>query len=346
MFRMAIAGCGLITRKKHLPALMRLKKYLEVAALCDLNEEAAGELGGAFGIKNVYTDYSKMLNEIKPDIVDIATPPSTHAKLAVSAMQNNAHVLLEKPMALSLQDCDAIADAAQRYGRRVCVIHNQLFNPVFLKARDIVSKGKVGKFLGMRIFLSTPADYMTARAEHWAHKLPGGVLGETGPHIAYLTLAFLKNIKDVSIRARKQTPEFNWSKAEDFRIELIADNGISSVCLIYGTNQWAADIEIIAERGILRLDLESHVLTRYDRRQLNPFSVGGSVLGSIWQASAGMVSYALQYLLGRKKDPHLSLISSFIESIAKNKPSPVSIDEAREAVKVTDMLVKKLEGAL
>ncbi|MFN2500332.1 MAG: hypothetical protein ABR557_14730, partial [Pyrinomonadaceae bacterium] len=47
----------------------------------------------------------------------------------------------------------------------------------------------------MRIMLSTPTDYMTSREDHWAHKLPGGVIGESGPHIVYMTLAFINPIR-------------------------------------------------------------------------------------------------------------------------------------------------------
>jgi len=344
MLKVSIVGCGLIVRKKHLPAFLKLKPKVDVVALCDLNEIAAKDLAKAFHIKKVYTDFSKMLEEVKPDIVDISTPPSTHAKLSTEAIQNNCHVLLEKPMALSVTDCDAIIDAAKRHDRKVCVIHNQIFNPTFIKARNIVLRGKLGNFLGMRMLLSTPSDYMTSINTHWVHKLPGGALGETGPHAVYLSLAFLNNIRDVYVHAQKQIPEFSWSKFEDFRIDLLADNGISSIILLYSGNQWQAEIEIFASRGILKVDLENHTLLRYNRPKLNPFFIAGSTLSSICQAIKEIIFDSLQYISGKTFDPHFIIISKFIDSILNDTEAPITLEEAKEVVRVMEMLVESLEG--
>lgn len=343
MLRVAIVGCGLIVANKHLPALLKLRHKLKIVALCDLDASRAEALAKIYQIKKVYTDFSQMLREIRPDIVDISTPPATHAKLSIEAMENNCHILLEKPMALDLADCEKIIAAAKKYNCKVCVIHNQIFNPVFLRAKEIIAKDRIGKFLGMRIFLSTPVDYMTSKERHWAHKLPGGVLGETGPHIVYMSLAFLDNIKEVKVYAKKQIPEFAWSPFEDFRIDLIADNGISSVTLIYGSNQWAADVEIFCSEGILRLDLQNRLLVKYDRHKLNPWHIVCSAFNQIYQTTAGVISGGLHYIGGFKSDAHYIIISKFIESILNNTPSPITVEEAREAVRVTETMVESLE---
>ena len=340
MLKIAIVGCGLIVRKKHLPAFLKLGAKAEVVALCDLNEDAAGELARIFNIKKTYTDFSKMLQEIKPDIIDISTPPSTHAKLSIEAIQNNCHLLLEKPMALSVADCDAIIDAARKYNRKICVIHNQIFNPAFIKARDIVSRGKWGEFLGMRILLSTPQDYMTSQNGHWAHKLPGGVLGETGPHAVYLSLALLNNITEAHVFAKKQLPEFPWSRFEDFRIDLLADNGISSIALVYSSNQWAAEIEIITSLGILKIDLENSLLLKYNRPALKPFSIGKSMFSLICQTISGIIFNSLQYISGDKPDTHSIIFSKFVESVLNDNTPPITLSEAKEVVRVMEMIVE------
>jgi predicted dehydrogenase len=84
-------------------------------------------------------------------------------------------------MATSVAECDEIIAAADKANRCVSVAHSDLFYPSFTKAQQMVESGAIGKFRGMRIFLSTPIDYITSKPDHWAHKLPGGVLGETGP---------------------------------------------------------------------------------------------------------------------------------------------------------------------
>jgi predicted dehydrogenase len=343
MLKVAIVGCGMIVRKKHLPAFLKLRPEVEVAALCDLNQAQAKDLAESFNIKKVYTDFSQMLQEVRPDIVDICTPPSTHARLSTEAIQKNCHVLLEKPMALSVADCDAIIDAANKHNRKVCVIHNQIFNPAFVEARNIISQGKLGRFQGMKILFSTPLDYMTAKETHWAHQLPGGVLSETGPHAVYLSLAFLDHIKETMVRAKKQFPEFPWSRFEDFRIDLLAENGISSIALVYSSNQWVADVEIFASRGILKVDLENNLLVKYNRPELKPFSIGTSTLNSIYQITKGILANGIQYLCRMRTDTHYIIISRFIESVLNATLPPITPEEAREAVRVMELLVKDLK---
>jgi predicted dehydrogenase len=343
MLKIAVVGCGLISRKKHLPAFLKLGQKAKVVALCDLNKETAKELAKVFKVKKVYTDFSKMLQEMKPDIVDISTQPATHAKLCLEALEKDCHVLSEKPFVLNAADCDAIIDAARKNNRKVCVIHNQIFNPAFIKAKDLISKGKLGKFLGMRIFLSTPLDYMSAKEAHWVHKLPGGVLAETGPHVVYMSLSFLNNIKKVYIHTKKHIRKFPWSRFEDCRIDLLADNGVSSITLLYGTNQWAAEVEIFTSRSILKIDLQNHLLLKYNRPGLALLSVAGSTFSLIYQTAQGIISNGLRYISGNYPDAHFTVISKFVESILNDTPSPVTLQEAGEVVRVMEMLFKNLK---
>ena len=76
----AVVGAGLIAGKKHLPAFVRHKNKVELAALCDLNQDGARKLAAQFGVPRVYSDIGEMIETEKPDLVDICTPPQTHVK--------------------------------------------------------------------------------------------------------------------------------------------------------------------------------------------------------------------------------------------------------------------------
>src|SRR5437588_7401339 len=102
----AIVGAGLISQKKHAPAFLRAKATVELVAMCDVNLTAAQNACKTFGIGRAYNDFSAMLSSEKPDLVDICTPPRTHAALAVEAARHGCHLLIEKPMALSVADCE------------------------------------------------------------------------------------------------------------------------------------------------------------------------------------------------------------------------------------------------
>jgi predicted dehydrogenase len=284
-----------------------------------------------------------MLNSEKPDLVDICTPPQTHTRLAIEAMGHGCHVLIEKPMALTVADCDQIVRASKEFGLKVCVGHSDLFYEPFVKARRIVASGGIGKVRGMRIFLSTPTDYMTSRPDHWAHKLPGGVIGETGPHIVYMTLAFIPHIRRVTVDALKIMNDYPWSSFEDYRISLIGDDAISSAVVVYTTNEWAAKVEVLGEKGFLMLDLESMSVLHYRRTMLTPTLVGLSLLRESVQLASAFISNSIRFATRRVRSTHEIIISQFADSILSGSDPPVSADEGREAVRVLNMVVDNIE---
>src|SRR5205085_3039980 len=113
---------------------------------------------------------------------------------------------------------------------------------------------------------------------HWAHKLPGGVIGESGPHVVYMTQAFVSGIHTVNVDAVKLMPEFPWSRFEDYRINFIGNQGMSSAMLTYATGHWMARVELLGDQGFLFLDLENMTLEHYRRPELRAVPIGLSLL--------------------------------------------------------------------
>jgi predicted dehydrogenase len=218
-----------------------------------------------------------------------------------------------------------------------------LFYEPFIKARRMVENGAIGRVRGMRIFLSTPTDYMTSRPEHWAHKLPGGVIGETGPHIVYMTLAFIPHIRTVNVDALKVMHNYPWSSFEDYRINLIGDDAISSATVVYTTEEWAAKVEVLGDTGFLMLDLESMNVLHYRRTELKPAPVGLSLLRESAQLAGAFVSNSIRVATRRVRSTHEIIISQFADSILSGSEPPVSAEEGREAVRVLNMVVENIE---
>jgi predicted dehydrogenase len=340
--RAAILGTGLIATKKHIPAFLRLKNKVELIALCDVNTQVAEQVAKTYGIRRVYGSLSDLLAGEKPDLVDICTPPRTHARLAMEAIHNGCHVLVEKPMATSLSECDAIVQGAKESGVKVCVGHSDLFYSSFMRARELVAEGKIGEFRGMRILLSTPTDYMTSRPDHWAHKLPGGVFGESGPHVVYMTLAFIPSIRQVQVQAKKAL-EYPWSQFEDFRIDLVGEKAISSIGLVYSTNQWMAQVDILGSEGSLLVDLQGLVVIKYNRPNLTTRHVGWSLLSHSFQILGGTAANVARLATGRLRSTHHILLDRFLDSILSGGSSPVPAEQGREAVRVMDLIVEQLD---
>ena len=311
----AIIGSGLIAKLKHIPAFHEHRDKVHLAALCDVNIEAARQAASAVGIPTAYADVGEMLAKEKPDIVDICTPPKTHAKIAIQALQAGSNVLIEKPMAQSVEECDAIIAAARENKVKVCLAHSDLFYYPFIEARKLVREGAIGTFRGMRIFLSTPTDYITSKPDHWANKLPGGVFGESGPHIVYMTLAFINPIRHVSVNAMKLMGEYPWSPFEDYRIDLIGEKAASSVTMAYTTKQWMARLEILGENATLLVDLEAMSLVKYRRERLKPAPIGMSILSETGQLLKSLTVSGLRYVTGSLRSTHDFIIDGFADSI-------------------------------
>ena len=336
-----IIGSGLIAQLKHIPAFHKHRDKVHLAAICDVNLEAARKAAAAAGVPSAYADVGEMLAKEKPDLVDICTPPKTHAQIAIQVIQAGSHVLIEKPMAQTVEECDAIIAAAAEKNVKVCVAHSDLFYYPFIEARKLVREGAIGTFRGMRILLSTPTDYITSKPDHWANKLPGGVFGESGPHIVYMTLAFINPVREVSVTAMKLM-EYPWSPFEDYRIDLIGQTAASSVTMSYATKQWTARAEIFGEDATLLVDLEAMSLVKYRREVLKPAPIGMSILSESGQLLKNLAVNGFRYATGSLRSTHDFIIDGFVDSIINSTESPVPAEDGRESVRVQNMIVEKL----
>lgn len=341
--KVAVVGCGFVAQKRHIPSFLRLKNDVSLCAVCDLNQDLARDVANRFGIPNVYSDLSKMLSKEHPDVVDVCTPPKVHASVAVEAMESGCHVLLEKPMASSLSDCDKMTQASKKYGVKLSVVHNQRFYPPFLKAQKLVENGAIGELTGMRVLSLTNREEYMAHENHWVHKLPGGIIGETGPHAVYLSLAFVKSVRNVDVYARKKT-DYPWVLYDDYRVELEGEGISSSIYVSHASDYTACDVDLFGRDHALRIDMQSMLLIRYKREYLKPTSVAFSSLSIAAQIVKGVMSNVLKVMLRRPMLGHDVMIEKFVKSVMNDQPVPVTPEEGRETIRIMEMIVKKLEN--
>ncbi len=342
--KVGIVGCGTIANIRHIPAFIKLNNEVTVQAVCDKNESLARVTSQKYQVPRAYSDLSQMLSKEKLDIIDICTPPQIHTPLTIDALENGCHVILEKPMALKTTDCDEMVNAARKNNLKLCVIHNQLFYPPVVEARRLVAKGAIGDFIGMRIFMSDPRDEMIMREDYWIHKLPGGVIGETGPHPVYKSIAFIGNIINADIFASCRL-EHPWAPFDEFRIELEGEKGYSSIVISYSSNRRASTVDLLGTEGSLHLDLLSMLLFRQGRNEsMAPASLARHALGTACRITGGVIGNAIKVLTGRGEFyGHDTIISHFIDSVLNDSKPPITGEEGRETTRVLEMVVAKLQ---
>jgi predicted dehydrogenase len=343
VYTVSVIGSGLIAKKKHIPAWQRVKGEARITSICETNPELGAQVAAEFGIPKAYTDVREMLEKERPDIVDICTPPRSHAAIAEQCLKAGAHVMVEKPMAVDAAECDRMIAAAQENKREICVGHSDLFYPSFMKARKLVQAGRIGEFRGMRILLSTPYDYIVSKPDHWANKLPGGIIGETGPHMVYMTLAFIDRIVGVHAVGKKILPEYPWSLFEDYRVDLIGEKAVSSGVLLFTNNQWAAQVDLFGTQGLIQVDIESQVVSVYDRPDLKARTIGLSACRGVTQTLGSVARMTSRILTKRFQSTHDQIVAQFCAALKAGRKSPVPAEQGREAVRVMDLITQQLQ---
>lgn len=178
--KVAVVGCGSISKYRHIPEYAG-NENVELVAFVDPVIERAEHYAEQFGAK-AYADYETMLAEVKPQAVSVCTPNYLHAPVSIAAANAGAHVLVEKPMAVTDEEAEAMIEAAARNGVKLMVGHNQRFMPPHVKAKQILATGVLGKVLTFRTSFGHPGPdaWSIDGAESWFFRKPEAVMGAMG----------------------------------------------------------------------------------------------------------------------------------------------------------------------
>jgi predicted dehydrogenase len=141
--KVGVVGCGVVATAYYLPWLMR---HAELVALCDNNPRRLAICQRLFGAHETYTDYSDMLAKADIEAVFILTGPAPHTAFSVAAANAGKHILLQKPMCLTMPETNAIVDAVRRNGVKALIepSSHTLMDPAYAKLRGIIDRGVLG----------------------------------------------------------------------------------------------------------------------------------------------------------------------------------------------------------
>lgn len=142
-----LIGCGRIATN-HMKAAVN--NELEIVAVCDVLPEKMEELLAKHGLENDesikrYTDYKEMIEKEKPQLASIATESGNHAEIALHCIEQDVNLIIEKPMAMSIEDADKIIDLSEKRGVKVSACHQNRFNVAIQELRKAVEAGRFGK---------------------------------------------------------------------------------------------------------------------------------------------------------------------------------------------------------
>ena len=180
--RSAIIGYGKAAHM-HAQALLNIPEN-KFVAVQGRNAQKAADFGSKYGVKG-YTDLSEMITKEKVNVVVICTPHPEHKNAALAAFEAGAHVLVEKPLASSLEDCDAMIAGAVKFNKKLGMVSQRRFIPPSIRVKEAIDAGKIGRpVLGSVVMLGwRDKDYY--EGDEWRGTWKGeggGVLVNQAPH--------------------------------------------------------------------------------------------------------------------------------------------------------------------
>ena len=216
--KVGLIGAGGISQH-HLPAYRRFQASVILRAVCDIKLEAATHLVSAAGLNDIhiFQDPFNMISHGDIDAVDICVPHHLHAPIALAALESGKHVLVEKPMACSMDECLAMVTAAERSGLTLMVAQNRRFIPEYRAVRNLVRSQGLGRIRAVRFDAMQNLATFVAR-NHWmfdGQQAGGGVIMSVAVHQIDLMRYIIGEYKQVKGASLTTSDPFS-NGAEDY----------------------------------------------------------------------------------------------------------------------------------
>lgn len=258
--RYALIGCGRISIN-HIKAAMNNK--LEIVAVCDTVPEHMENVLSKYGLENEtsikrYTDYKKMIDENDLELISIATESGIHAEIALYCIGHGVNVIIEKPIAMSLQDADRIIALSEEKNIKVCACHQNRFNVAIQELKRALENGRFGKLShgSIHVRWNRNRDYYTQAPWRGTWTQDGGALMNQCIHgIDLLRWMFGDEVEEVYGQTRQQFHYY--LEAEDVGMAVVKfKNG--AIATIEGTtNVYPQNLEetlyVFGEKGTVKI---------------------------------------------------------------------------------------------
>lgn len=329
MINVGIVGCGSIARKRHAVEYLK-NKYVNILGFNDYLDERAVYMTEKFGGK-VYSNEDDMFSDPNIDAVSICAANAFHAELTIKALNSGKHVLCEKPMAISLKDCEDMVAAAKKNNKHLLIGHNQRLLPAHVRAKKILESGELGRVISFSSTFGHKGPEMWSvdqSSDTWFFKKNAAAFGsmaDLGIHkidlMRYLIGGNIKSAYSNLATLDKKFPDGTPIEVDDNSVEvLVFDNGaigtVTTSWTHYGEESNATIL--YCEKGIMRL-------------YTNP------IYGlEIINADGTKIHYELEKAQSNDdvEQSNSGVIDLFVEAITTGKKTILDGGEALESMKV------------
>jgi predicted dehydrogenase len=295
----------------------------QLIAVCDHDQETLHAVAGQFGVRG-YADHREMLAVEKPQAVSVAVPTTLHERVATDCLQAGAHVLVEKPIAATLEEGRRLIDCAETSQRLLMIGHIVRFNPALRALKEKLDAGHLGRIF--QIVCRRIGPYP-------ARDMDIGVAVDLAPHDIDI-MRYLTGLDPVRVYA--ETGQRIHTDHEDLLLGLLRFPGgiAGSLEINWLTPTKIREIWVLGEHGLFQVDDLTQDLYFYDNAQ-----VGGTLwpsLRTLKGVSEGeMTRYALQ-----RTEPLKAELQAFLKASQDGGPAPVSGRDGLDALRLALALVE------
>ncbi|MFD0621023.1 Gfo/Idh/MocA family protein [Paenibacillus sp. GCM10027629] len=323
MIRFGVAGCGHIA-SKHIAAIALLDDAV-LHAVCDTDEERMKKAVGPLLDVQMYSSYNELLHDEEIDAVIICTPSGLHSQMAIAAAKARKHIVVEKPIALTLEDADAIIKACHDYRVKLSVVHPNRYRPAMLELKRMWDEGRFGRISHVSALVRWNRDDRYFGSADWrgTKAMDGGVLMNQGIHAMDLIAWLLGDATEVQAMSARR---FRQIETEDVAIASLRfkDGALGSVevsSTVYPTSL-EEQIAIFGEYGTVVIG-------------------GGPTAHHIveWKFESMTDEESLQLKERINAEPygesgHLSIIRDMVKAIKQDERPSIQGEDGRAALKL------------
>jgi predicted dehydrogenase/nucleoside-diphosphate-sugar epimerase len=307
-FQVALIGAGYVARF-HAEALKKIPG-VRLAAVCDPDRARAERLAAASGARTCGS--LDEVRDLRIDAAHVLTPPAHHVSVARRLLADGTAVLVEKPMALSVEDAALLQADAARAGLTLAVNHNNVFHPAFERLASAIRAGVIGRLEHVRGFFHVPIEQLkTGQLSHWMFQAPANIIFESAVHPFSQMVLLAGALRSMNATVLSTVRLSNGVDFHDrWAISAIAERASAELHLSFGGTFARNTLEVIGSDGSLEADLLHNVVCGEQKTYWLDF--WNSYLASARRARAyrrDAVRGALNYLsytsgLGPRRDPY------------------------------------------
>jgi predicted dehydrogenase len=253
--RWGLIGCGDIAEKRVAPALRDVPRS-RLVAVARARAELAADFAARHGAARSYSDWRALIRDPEIDAVYIATPVRLHAEQAIAALESGRHVLCEKPMALSVAECERMLAAARSHERRLGIAYYRHLYPAVRRLRELLASGELGKPVLAEAQAFEPFDPPPGHPRGWLlnkAESGGGPMMDFGCHRIEILLDLLGPVADVRgfpSKVRFQEREVEDTCVAHFRF---ASGATALLAVSHAARQQRDTLEIHGSEGTAQL---------------------------------------------------------------------------------------------